>query len=136
VKSFSLRLQDATHSEVLNDVVSFVGEDGSGSFGVQAGHGRIMTSMSFGLARFRVESGDWKYLALPGALLYFDDAALTLSTRHFVMDDDYQRISAVLREQLVAEEAELRELKESLRRMEEEVLRRIWQLGQAGSRND
>ena len=136
MKSFSLRLQDATHSEVLNDVVSFVGEDGSGSFGIQAGHGRIMTSMSFGLARFRVESGDWKYLALPGALLYFDDVALTLSTRHFVMDDDYQRISAVLREQLVAEEAELRELKESLRRMEEEVLRRIWQLGQAGSRND
>jgi F-type H+-transporting ATPase subunit epsilon len=136
VKSFSLKLLDATHSEEIDDVVSFVGEDSSGSFGIQAGHGRIMTSMLFGLARFRVRSGDWKYLALPGALLYFDDDVLTLSTRHFVLDDDYQRISAVIREKLLAEEVELKGLKESLRRMEEEFLRRIWALGQMGSRYD
>jgi F-type H+-transporting ATPase subunit epsilon len=133
---FSLRLQDATHSEAVEDVVSFVGEDSSGSFGIQAGHGRIMTSLSFGLARFKVRSGDWTYLALPGALLYFDNGILTLSTRHFVLDDDYQRISEVMRETLLSEEAELKDLKESLRRMEEEVLRRMWQLGQAGSIND
>jgi F-type H+-transporting ATPase subunit epsilon len=132
MKFFSMKLQDATHSEVVDGVASFVGEDSSGSFGIQAGHGRIMTSMTFGLARFRVQSGDWKYLALPGALLYFHDDTLTLSTRHFVMDDDYQRISAVIREKLLAEEAELKGLKESLRRMEEEFLRRMWQLGQTG----
>ena len=136
MKSFSMRLQDATHSEVVDGVTSFVGEDSSGSFGIEAGHGRIMTSLSFGLARFSVRSGDWKYLALPGALLYFHDDALTLSTRHFVLDDDYQRISAVIREKLLAEEAELEGLKESLRRMEEEFLRRMWQLGQKASRND
>lgn len=136
MNSFSMKLQDATHSEAVDDVISFVGEDSSGSFGIQAGHGRIMTSVSFGLARFKVQSGDWKYLALPGALLYFCDDTLTLSTRHFVVDDDYQRISAVIREKLLAEEVELRGLKESLRRMEEEFLRRMWRLGQTGSRND
>jgi F-type H+-transporting ATPase subunit epsilon len=135
VKAFSLRLQDATHSEVVDGVISFVGEDSSGSFGVQAGHGRIMTSVSFGLARFRVQSGDWKYLALPGALLYFRDDTLTLSTRHFVVDDDYQRISAVIRDKLLAEETALEGLKASLRRMEEEFLRRMWKLGQAVSGN-
>jgi F-type H+-transporting ATPase subunit epsilon len=132
MRSFSLRLQDATHSEAVEDVISFVGEDSSGSFGIQAGHGRIMTSLSFGLARFKDRSGDWKYLALPGALLYFDGGILTLSTRHFVLDDNYQRIREVMRETLLAEETELKELKESLRRMEEEVLRRMWKLGQAG----
>jgi F-type H+-transporting ATPase subunit epsilon len=136
MKSFSLRLQDATHSEAVDGVISFVGEDSSGGFGIQAGHGRIMTSMSFGFARFRIRSGDWKYLALPGALLYFDDDILTLSTRHFVLDDDYQRISDVMRDELLAEEVELKDLKESLRRMEEEFLRRIWQLGHTGPRND
>jgi F-type H+-transporting ATPase subunit epsilon len=133
MKSFTLRLQDATHLEVVDDVTGFIGEDSSGSFGIQAGHGRIMTSLSFGLARFRVGTGDWKYLALPGALLYFADDALTLNTRHFVLDDDYQRISEALREKLLAEEAELKDLKASLRRMEEEVLRRMWQLGQTAS---
>ena len=136
MRSFNLRLQDATHAESIEDVIGFVGEDDSGSFGIQAGHGRMMTSLSFGLARFKLQSGDWKYVALPGALLYFNDDVLTLSTRHFVVDDDYQRISEVMREQLVVEEAELKGLKESLRRMEEEVLRRMWQLGKAGALND
>lgn len=130
VKSFSLRLQDATHSETIPAVTSFVGQDASGSFGIRPGHERIMTSLIFGLARFRTETSDWNYLALPGALLYFHDDTLTLNTRHYVLDDDYMRISAAMREQLLAEETELRSLKESLLRMEEEALRRMWRLGQ------
>jgi F-type H+-transporting ATPase subunit epsilon len=136
VNSFLLRLQDATHAEVVNGVTSFVARDRSGSFGVQAGHGRIMASLSFGLARFRTLTRDWQYLALPRALMYFDDDTLTLSARHYVIDDDYQRISDVLREKLLAEEAELESLKASLRRMEEEALRRMWQLGQSESRGE
>ena len=136
MSTFSLRLQDATHAEVVKDVTSFVAQDGSGSFGIQAGHARIMATLSFGLARFKTGTSDWRYLALPGAVLYFADDTLTLSTRHYVMDDDYERITEVMREQLLAEEVELETLKESLRRMEEEALRRMWQLGQAGARGD
>lgn len=133
MNAFSLRLQDATHAEVVSGVTSFVARDSSGSFGIQAGHARIMSSLSFGLARFRLRTSGWRYLALPGALLYFADDILTLSTRHYVIDDHYQRITEVLREKLLAEEVELESLKESLRRMEEEALRRMWQLGQTGS---
>jgi F-type H+-transporting ATPase subunit epsilon len=127
-------LQDANHAETVNEVTSFVAQDGSGSFGIQAGHSRMMASLSFGLARFKTRTGDWRYLALPGALLYFSDDVLTLSTRHYVVDDDYRRISAVVREQLSAEEAKLKDLKESLHRMEGEALRRMWRLGHEGSR--
>lgn len=133
MNTFRMQLQDATHAEVVSDVTSFVGQDGSGSFGIQAGHERMMASLSFGLARFRTETSDWRYLALPGALLYFHDDTLTLSTRHCVVDDDYLRISAVLREKLLAEETELKSVKESLHRMEEEALRRMWRLGQERS---
>ena len=136
MSSFSLRLQDATHAEVVDGVTSFVAEDCSGSFGIQAGHGRIMASLSFGLARFRIQTSDWRYLALPGALLYFDDNVLTLNTRHYVIDEDYGRISELMHEQLLAEEEELKSLKQSLRRMEEEALRRMWKLGQMGSHGD
>jgi len=127
--SFTLRLQDATHAQDITGVTSFVGEDSSGSFGIMAGHARLMTSLILGLARFRTGAGAWQYLALPRALLYFKDNVLTLSTRRYLQDDDYMRISAALQRQLLAEEEKLHTMKESLHRMEEEVLKRLWEMG-------
>jgi len=62
-------------------------------------------------------------------VLYFNANELSLSTRRYLMDDDYECISIALHEQLLAEENELRELKKSLHHMEEEVLRRLWEIG-------
>lgn len=133
VKTFTLRLHDATRSEEITDVESFVGEDASGSFGILAGHARLITTLVLGLARFRTAASDWSYLALPGAVLHFRDNVLTLSTRRYLRDDDYMRISQELRQQLIAEEQNLRAMKESLHRMEEEALRRLWEMSrQAG----
>lgn len=129
MNGFTLRLQDATHAEDIAGVTSFVGEDASGSFGILAGHGRMMTSLVTGLARFRIGADSWQYLALPGALLYFHNNVLTLSTRRYLLDDDYMRISAALQEQLLAEEEKLHVMKESLHQMEEEVLKRLWEIG-------
>jgi F-type H+-transporting ATPase subunit epsilon len=136
VNAFQLQLQDATHAEAFDGVTSFVAQDRSGSFGIQAGHARIMTSLSFGLARFRQQTDDWHYIALPGGLLFFVGDTLQISTRHYLIDDDFERITTLMREKLVAEETELRVLKQSLHRMEEEALRRMWQLGRPGFPND
>jgi len=133
MKTFTLRLQDATQSEEVGDVTSFVGEDVSGSFGILAGHGRMMTSLIIGLARFRIEKGAWQYLALPGAVLYFHDNLLTLSTRRYLLDDDYMRISQDLQEQLLTEEEKLHSMKDSLHHMEEELLKRLWEMGRKGT---
>jgi F-type H+-transporting ATPase subunit epsilon len=127
-RSFTLRLQDATRSEEIAGVTSFVGEDTSGSFGILGGHARMITVLILGLARFRIGEGNWQYLALPGAVLYFNDDVLTLNTRRYLMDEDYMRISQSLQDQLLAEEEKLHGMKESLRRMEEEVLRRLWEM--------
>jgi F-type H+-transporting ATPase subunit epsilon len=132
MKSFTLQLQDATHSEKIVGVTSFVGEDPSGNFGILAGHARMMTSLIIGLARFRVGEGAWQYLAVPGAVLYFHDNVLTLSTRHYLRDNDYKGISQALRQQLLAEEEELYAMKESLHRMEQEVLKRLWETTRKG----
>lgn len=129
MKSFTLRLQDATHAEEIAGVTSFVGEDASGSFGILAGHARLMTSLIIGLARFRVDNEAWQYLAMPGAVLYFHDNVLTLSTRRYLLDDDYMRISQALQQQLLAEEEKLHTMKESLHHMEEEILKRLWKRG-------
>ena len=129
MKTFTLKLQDATRSEQITGVTSFVGEDASGSFGILAGHARIMTSLIIGLARFRIGEDTWKYLAVPAAVLYFRENELTLSTRRYLLDDDYMRISQALQQQLLAEEETLHTIKRSLRQMEEEALKRLWEMG-------
>jgi F-type H+-transporting ATPase subunit epsilon len=127
VNAFTLLVQDATNAQRFSGVTSFVGEDASGSFGILAGHARMMTTLVVGLARFRLGDDAWQYLALPGAVLYFADATLTLSTRRFLLGGDYTRISEELEQQLVAEEQALRTIKSSLHRMEEEILKRLWE---------
>jgi F-type H+-transporting ATPase subunit epsilon len=129
MRTFTLRLQDATRAEQITGVTSFVGEDTTGSFGILPGHARMIALLTTGLARFRCGEDSWKYLAIPGAVLYFHNDVLTLSTRRYLLDDDYMRISQALQQQLVAEEDKLRSMKESLQHMEEEVLKRLWDMG-------
>ena len=132
MRTFTLKLQDATHSEEITGVTSFVGEDASGSFGILAGHARMGSLLIIGLARFRIGEGAWRYLALPGGVLYFHEGVLTLSTRHYLQDDNYMRVSRALQDQLIAEEEKLHAMKSSLHRMEEEVLKRLWEMARLG----
>lgn len=125
---FVIHLQQATSYERFDGVGAFVGEDASGSFGIRPGHERLMTTLIFGLARFRVGDRPWQYLALPGAVLYFRDNQLFLSTRRCFRDESYERISALLEEELLREESDLQGVKLSLHRMEEEILRRLRQI--------
>jgi len=128
VNTFVLHLQSGTQYERIDDAVSFVAVDDSGSFGVLAGHARIMTCLTTGLARFRTNDGIWRFLALPGAVLYFVDNELYVNTRRYLHDPDYKRVSAAWREELQAEEEKLRAVTESLNRLEDEMLKRLWNL--------
>jgi F-type H+-transporting ATPase subunit epsilon len=133
MSGFALQLFDSRQSERIEGVSSFVAEDASGSFGILPGHTRFMTVLVFGLARFRRgEQGPWEYLALPGALLYFADDILTLASRHYLRDVDFERVSQRLGDELLTEEEELHDIRESLRRMEEAMFKRMWELGQQG----
>jgi F-type H+-transporting ATPase subunit epsilon len=134
MNTFTLHLQDATQYEHIEHVTSFIAEDDSGSFGLLAGHENMMTSLVFGLARYRVSDQAWQYLALPGALVYFLSNELYLSTRRYLRDDSYERISSALRQQLLAEEQALHSIRTSLHQMEEEMLKRLWQLSRSGKK--
>ncbi|SIO11630.1 F0F1 ATP synthase subunit epsilon [Halodesulfovibrio marinisediminis] len=129
MKAFILRLQDATHSEEIESVTSFIGEDASGSFGLLAGHARFMTVLSIGIGRFRIGKASWKFVAVPSGILYFHNNILSLCTYRYLLDDDYMRISQALQQQLLAEEVKLETVKESLHNMEEEVFKRLWEIG-------
>lgn len=129
LKSFTIKLFDATEQQAIEQVTSFVAEDLSGSFGILPGHAPFMTTLNMGLARFRVANAAWNYLAQAGAVLYFSGDTLTLSTRHYLVNTDYMHIQKAFRENLLKEEAELASTKQSLHQLQDEVLKRLWMLG-------
>jgi F-type H+-transporting ATPase subunit epsilon len=132
VKTLVLHLESATQYERIENVVSFVAEDASGSFGILPGHARMSTVLEFGLARFRTAGTDWEFLAAPGAVVHHVDDQLHFSTRRYLRDASFERMRAALQEQLVAEEEALRAVKQSLRRLEEEMFKRLWKLKRGG----
>lgn len=128
MNTFQLQLLSPCQTRLITEVESFIAEDASGSFGIQANHGRFLTWLVFGLARFKAQDNDWQYLALPGAAVSFDNNTLTLNTRYFLLDPDCRKISAQL-DQLYAEEQEaLRASQESVERMEIAMLKRLKEL--------
>lgn len=93
MNTFTVHLFAADRYERVDGVASFVGEDKSGSFGLQARHDRFMTVLTFGLARLLLADGSREYLGFPGGLLYFIDNELRISTRRYLRDTDVARIT-------------------------------------------
>ena len=127
-KSFQLHLQSATRYERIAAVTSFVGQDATGSFGILPGRASFMTILTFGLARFRVGEGAWQFIACPGAVLSFENNALCVNTRRYLIDDDYGRISGLLVGKLTEEEQAIKAVKDNIQQLEQELLRRLHQL--------
>ena len=132
MSTFELHLQSGTQYEKIPDVISFIGEDNSGQFGILPHHARIMTCLIYGLAKFQQLNHEIEYLALPGGILYFIDNQLHISTRHYLRSKDYQAILTVMDKELRAEEEEVKNIKGSLHRLEEEMLKRLWELKRQG----
>ena len=127
--SYVLHLESATQYERVENVESFVGEDASGSFGILPGHERMSTVLEVGLARFRVAGEDWQFVAAPGAVVRYVDSELHFSARRYLRGHNLDDVRTALHQELLAEEETLQSLKGSLRRLEEEMLKRLWQLG-------
>jgi F-type H+-transporting ATPase subunit epsilon len=131
VKIFSLSLFDTAHTQTIADVVSFSGEDSSGSFGILAERERLITCLTFGMAKIHTLSGQTLYIAMPGGVLYFAKNKLTLSTRHFVVSDDLEQIQKILQQEILNEEMQLQTLKKSFHSMETELMKRLLKTGEA-----
>lgn len=125
MRTMTLQFRHATGSERFDNVTSFVGEDASGSFGILPGHSRMMTALSAGLARFRVGESEWHYLALPGGILSGGGDHFTICTRRYLHDTELGRMGTVLAELQRADRDALSGIRESLQRLEEEMLHRL-----------
>jgi len=125
MKSFMLQLQSSVISESIENVISFVGEDDSGSFGILAGHCRMMTCLKYGLAWFRYTSGAIEYLALPGGVVYFVNNKLIISTRHYLRSKNYQEITTALDHELYLEEKNIQEVKTVLHDLDKGIMQQL-----------
>jgi len=128
MNSFVIKLYDAKQTRDIDNVTFFSGSDESGSFGILANQARMMSILSKGLASFTLASGEKQYIACPGAVLYFNNNILTINTRHYIVDADHRRVRELLEREIENEESNTHRLKESLDRMEEAMLKRIWEL--------
>lgn len=125
VKTFTLELLSSTRKKTIHDVVSFIGEDETGQFGVQAGRERLITPLVVGLVRFRTTTGRWSYLALPGGVLYVRPDRTTISTSRFFLSDNFEEVELELHNQLETEVAAAQQVRESFAHLEDELMRRL-----------
>lgn len=129
MSGFTLHLLAADHADSMTEVTSFVGEDASGSFGLLPRHERFITVLDFGLARVRRADGGWEYLGFPGGVLHFVDGECRIACRRYLRDTDVTRLAQALGRELLEEERALAELRHQLHDLENEMLKRLAELG-------
>jgi F-type H+-transporting ATPase subunit epsilon len=88
----------------------------------------MVTVLVYGVARYCASDADWRYIALPGGVLHFAGNELHIATRRYVQGPDFEAISRALSEQLMVEEKHLRSFRDNLNQLEQQMLRKLWQM--------
>lgn len=128
MKTFRMHIMSSSQTETVDDTESFVASTEDGQFGILAHAGRRMEILKYGLARFRRQTGDTEYLALAGGILYFLDNVLFLATSSYIRHRDYNVIGSLLDERIRIDEQQIQDMKRSLHRIDQEILRKLTQL--------
>lgn len=129
MRTFALVLASPAHCERIEDVVCVTARDSSGSFGVLPGAFRRLTTLVFGLATIRKSDDTVEYLAAAGGVFYFLDNVLHISTTNYIRISDVQDIPGILDQRLRRQEENIREIKDSLHHLDEEMLKRLARIG-------
>ena len=124
-----LRLISPTRLEQIDEIVSFVGRDASGSFGILANAFRRITALSFGVATLRKRTDQLNTWLFPGGFFIswrmssgLQPPALFAARR---WKKSLRRWIGIVR----MEEENIREIKQSLHHLDEEILRRLSTIG-------
>ncbi len=125
MRTLRFELETPLGGETLEDAVAFVGSDASGSFGLLPDAERRVTVLAQGLAQVQRANGSTRYLALMGGVLDLRENTLRVATSSYAASDDRSEIVGALESLWHGQEERVREIKESLRRLEEGVLQRM-----------
>lgn len=128
MKTFRLHLMSPAKSEWISDVLRFTGRDDAGSFGIMANAARRIAVLAFGLAHYETRDRRLEYLAMPGGVLYFVDNELLIATTHFVRAAGLDEVTEALDRHLRQEEEALRDIRNSLQHLDEQMMKRLYEL--------
>ena len=128
MRTMRVRLLDNESLEEMDDVILIAAADGSGSFSILPGHIPFMTMLDSGLVRIRHQDGSEDYLGQPGGLLEVRPEGVSITTRRLFRGPDAAALEQALQSSLDREESRLRTARATLKHMEDEVLRRIFEL--------
>jgi F-type H+-transporting ATPase subunit epsilon len=132
MKNFRVRVQSAQEQWSVDNIVSMVGSDASGRFGLQAEHEYFITSLQPGLIRLCDDSGHWFYLAQPGGVLVFQDGQLNIACTEFMHGDDAELLLTKLEKNWQQQDQDLHKAKSSIVQVEQTLARKLWQMNRQG----
>lgn len=124
---FRLELVSEEGQESIDRIVSFVGADESGSFGILANREPLITILSWGLCCFTTADGARQYVGMPGGVLSFAGGVLHIATPRYIRAAESQALLTQLDESMRTEEEDRRHLREVLHNLDREFLRRLAQ---------
>lgn len=132
VNAFALVLLHSHGTDRFDDVRQFIGADASGSFGLLAGHARMVAVLRYGLARFEDISGKWRYVAMPGGVLRFADNRLTVATVRYFLGDDRGAMCDQLAAEIARTDSDVHSARAALSEIEHSLVRRLGELSGRG----
>jgi len=90
-----------------------------------------LTYLVSGLARYQRSDETWRYLALPGGVLRFQDNTLVISTPHYFISETLDGIRDFLPQ--IEDEQNVHEMRRSLKQLDRGVMERLWRLSRSHS---
>ncbi|HTX02268.1 MAG TPA: hypothetical protein VMD07_01205 [Candidatus Acidoferrales bacterium] len=127
MSDFRLDLVSEERHESIDRIVSFIGADESGSFGILANRESLITILSWGLCRFTTADGATEYVGMPGGVLSFGERLLRIATPRYVRAAESETLLRQLDDRMKTEEEDRRRLREVLHNLDREFLRRLAQ---------
>lgn len=129
MNSFGLTVCDAASCRRFDAVQSLVAADASGAFGILARHRPLVAVLRYGLARFQLADGSWRFIALGGGVLRFAGNEAHLVTARCHIGEDSAALTAQLSAELAREDSELHAARATLESIEQALKRRLADLG-------
>jgi F-type H+-transporting ATPase subunit epsilon len=125
MNSFSLNLLDSRGVAVFDGITQFIGADANGGFGILAGHAHTVVLLRYGLARFCDQTGNWRYLALPGGVLRFANNQLSVTTVLYFLGADRGLLCEQLADEMARTDSEVHTARATLSEIERSLVRRL-----------
>ena len=125
MNTFNCSIHCPSYSLKIDDVISFVGSDASGSFGIMAHRLPLVTILTFGIATLKKIDKSIEYLGLSGGVLSFKDNTLTIISLFAIKSRKLDKLANTLNDAVKGDEERSKKIRGYIQKLDEEIMKRI-----------